>query len=190
MKVLIFNGSPRKGGNSEILLNAMIKGIEQAGGEAEVIRLCDLNIQPCIGCGGCDKTGKCVLEDDMIELCEKIIASKRVIIASPIYFYGVTAQAKAFIDRTQALWSWKRLMAEKGEWHKDPERKGVLVSVAATYGEKVFDGAILTVKYAFDAMGVSYDGDFFVRGVDRRGEMAQEADKLKEAEEFGKAFAR
>lgn len=188
MKVLAINGSPRKGGNTEVLLNSVIKGVERAGGRVEVIRLCDLTIQPCTGCGGCDKTGKCVLEDDMIELCDKIIAYKRVIIASPIYFYGITAQAKAFVDRTQALWSWKRLMAEKGEWHDDPERKGFFVSVAATHGAKVFDGAILTVKYCFDAMGMAYGGEFLVRGVDRRGEMAQETQKLKEAEEAAANF--
>ena len=190
MKVLALNGSPRKGGNTEVLLAAVIQGMEQAGGQAEVIRLCDLTIQPCIGCGGCDETGRCVLEDDMVPLYDKIIAAKRVIVASPIYFYGITAQAKAFVDRTQALWSWKRLMTEKREWQPDPERKGFLLSVAATHGTRVFDGAILTVKYAFDAMGVAYGGEFLVRGIDRRGEMRKETEKLKEAEAAGKIFMR
>lgn len=190
MKVLALNGSPRKGGNTEVLLGAVLDGMQQAGGRIELIRLCDLSIQPCIGCGGCDKTGRCVLEDDMGELYDKIIDAKRVIIASPIYFYGITAQAKAFVDRTQALWSWKRLMSEKGEWHPDPERKGFLVSVAATHGAKVFDGAILTVKYAFDAMGMSYGGEFLARGVDRIGAMHKETEKLKEAEAAGKSFMR
>ena len=188
MKVLVLNGSPRRGGNTEVLLAALVKGMEQKGGEAEMIRLCDLTIQPCIGCGGCDETGRCVLEDDMVPLYDKIIEAKRVIVASPIYFYGITAQAKAFVDRTQALWSWKRLMTEKGEWQPDPNRKGFLVSVAATQGAKVFEGAILTVKYAVDAMGMTYGGEFLVRGVDRRGEMRKEAETLKEAEEAGKSF--
>lgn len=189
-KVLAFNGSPRKGGNTEMLLAAILDGMIEAGGEPEVIRLCDLSIQPCIGCGGCDKTGRCVLEDDMTPLYDKIIEAKRLVLASPIYFYGITAQAKAFVDRTQALWSWKRLMSERGEWQPDPARKGFLVSVAATHGSKVFDGAILTVKYSFDAMGVLYGGDFLVRGVDRRGEMRQHLEKLQEAVEAGKSFMR
>lgn len=190
MKVLAFQGSPRKKGNTEILLAAVAKGIKEEGGEIEIIRLCDLQIQPCTGCGGCDKTGRCVLEDDMIPLCDKILAAKRVIIASPIYFYNVTAQTKAFIDRTQALWSWKRIMEKKGDWRQDHERKGYFVSVAATKGARVFEGAILTVKYAFDAMGMGYGGEFLVREVDRRGEMANLPDKLKEAEEFGKICTR
>ena len=188
MQVLIFQGSPRKKGNTEVLLNAVGAGIRAGGGDYETIRLYDLRIQPCIGCGGCDKTGKCVLEDDMSGLYEKIIAAKRVIIASPIYFYNVTAQAKAFIDRTQALWSWKYLLKGKGEWHLDLERKGYFVSVAATKGQKVFEGAVLTAKYAFDAMDMQYGGEFLVKQVDRIGEMAGHKDELQRAEAFGRSI--
>ncbi|HCC53919.1 MAG TPA: flavodoxin [Desulfobulbaceae bacterium] len=188
MKVLALSGSPRKKGNTETLLGAVLKGVEAAGGEIELIRLYDLRIQPCIGCGGCDKTGECVLEDDMQELYPKILASQRVILASPIYFYGITAQAKAFVDRCQALWNRKRLQKEKGVWHNDSSRKGFLVAVAATHGEKVFDGAILTAKYAFDAMGMEYGGEFVVKGMDNRGEMARDEDTLARAEQAGRKF--
>jgi len=188
MKVLAVQGSPRKGGNTEILLAEVIKGMEEAGGEVELVRLCDLNINPCIGCGGCDKTGRCVVEDDMPQLHDKILASSRLVLASPIYFYGITAQAKAFVDRMQALWSRKRLMLKRGEWRQDPERKGFLVSVAATRGAKVFDGAILTMQYACDAMDMAYGGEFLVRGVDSRGAMARETQTLLDAFEAGKRF--
>src|SRR3989339_1579099 len=104
MKVLALSGSPRKKGNTETLLRAVLKGVTAAGGEVQLIRLYDLRIQPCIACGGCDKTGECVLEDDMQELYPKILAVPRGILASPIYFYGITAQAKGFVDRCQALW--------------------------------------------------------------------------------------
>ncbi|MFH1021718.1 MAG: flavodoxin family protein [Pseudomonadota bacterium] len=188
MKVLALSGSPRRKGNTETLLRGVLKGVEAAGGEVEVIRLYDLRIQPCIGCGGCDKAGECVLEDDMQGLYPKILASQRVILASPIYFYGITAQAKAFVDRCQALWNRKRLQTEKGEWRKDPGRKGFLVAVAATHGERVFDGAILTAKYAFDAMGMVYGGEFVVKGMDGRGDMAKDAATLARAEEAGRKF--
>lgn len=188
MKVLAFLGSPRKKGNSEHLLEAFLRGVRQAGGAPEIIRLCDLTIHPCLGCGGCDKTGRCVQEDDMLELCDRIIAVKRIVLASPIYFYGITAQAKAFVDRTQALWSWKRLMEGKGKWRQDPDRLGFFLSVAATKGARVFEGAVLTMKYAYDAMGMRYAGDFLVKGIDLRGEMAKCVEKLKEAEEAGRKF--
>jgi multimeric flavodoxin WrbA len=188
MKVLVLTGSPRKMGNTEELMRAVVKGMAAAGGEVEVVRLTDLNIQSCIGCGGCDKTGQCVLEDDMQKLYPKILEAKRVVIASPIYFYGLTSQTKAFIDRNQALWNRKRLMLEKGEWKDDPERKGFLVCVAATRGERLFDGAILNARYVFDAMGVQYAGEFLVKGKDKRGDMAKDKETLQKAVEAGKKF--
>jgi multimeric flavodoxin WrbA len=169
MDVLVFLGSPRKKGNTEVLTQAVLDGVTHAGGTPEIIRLNDLEIAPCISCGGCDKTGKCVVEDDMIPLYKKIIATDRIIIASPIYFYGVTAQAKAFIDRTQALWNRKRLQKISGEWRENPARQGFFVSVAATKGAKIFEGAILTVKYAYDAMDMAYGGEFLVGSEGPRG---------------------
>jgi len=186
MKILTILGSPRPGGNSEVLLDAVSKGVELAGGEVETIRLSKRWIQPCLNCGGCDKTGECVLEDDMANIYDSLWTARRIILASPIYFYGVTAQTKAFIDRCQALWSRKRLLREKGEWQDDLGRKGFFVSVAATRGQRVFDGAILTVRYGFDAMGIHYSDAFFVRGIDELGAMNRHPDQLKAAEEFGR----
>jgi multimeric flavodoxin WrbA len=188
MNVLVILGSPRKKGNSEILTHALLEGVRQAGGSTEIIRLCDLKISPCLSCGGCDKTGKCVVEDDMIPLYKKIISIDKIIIASPIFFYGVTAQTKAFIDRTQALWNRKRLLQKKGAWVENPERKGFFISVAATKGAKIFEGAILTMKYGYDAMGIEYAGDFLVTGPDKRGDMVKDEQKLTEAREAGKNF--
>ena len=188
MDVLAFLGSPRKKGNSEILTEAVLEGVMDAGGSPEIIRLCDLKISPCISCGGCNKTGKCVVEDDMTPLYDKILTVDKIIVASPIFFYGVTAQTKAFIDRSQALWNRKRLLQEKGEWIENPERIGFFISVAATRGARIFEGAVLTMKYGFDAMGINYGGDFLVTGPDRRGDMKKYDQKLAEAKEAGKNF--
>jgi len=186
MNILALRGSPRKGGNSDVLLAAINRGAEKAGATVDVIRLCDLKINPCLNCGGCDKTGVCIIKDDMTSLYKKIIAAERIIMASPIYFYGITAQAKTFVDRTQALWNRKRLLRQKGEWREDPARKGFLATVAATKGARVFEGAILTMKYGYDAMDMNYAGEFLVRGVDKQGEMAKHEQELLAAEEFGK----
>ena len=186
MQVLALLGSPRKGGNSEVLMEAFLRGVNTAGGSVESVRLCDLKLSPCISCGGCTKTGHCVLQDDMTELYPKIDAAQRVILASPIYFYGITAQAKAVVDRLQAMWSRNRLRRQKGEAWLDTQRKGVLLSVAATGGDRVFEGAILTMKYACDAMGIDYGGEFLVRNLEGRGAMAKAGDRLAEAEEAGR----
>jgi multimeric flavodoxin WrbA len=153
-----------------------------------MIRLCDLDINPCLNCGGCDETGECVLEDDMTQLYDKIMGAQRIILASPIFFYGITAQAKAFIDRTQALWNRHRLWREQGQTPKNKDRKGFFVSVAATKGARVFEGAVLTMQYGYDAMGMQYSGDILIRGVDKFGEMAEQTDQLQQAEETGRKW--
>lgn len=190
MRVLALTGSPRKGGNTETLVAAIMRGVARAGAEGETIRLSDLVIGPCIACGGCQKTGQCVIDDDMQGLYGKILAAEVIILASPIYFYGLSAQTKLFVDRLQAPWSRKQLLVADRQWSPDPRKKGYLVAVAATKGEKVFVGAQLTAHYAFDAMGFQYGGDFLVRGVDHSGEMKAMAVKLEEAELFGEKICR
>jgi multimeric flavodoxin WrbA len=184
--VLILEGSPRRGGNTEVLIDAVARGIVASGGSLERIRVAELKIAPCIGCGGCDQNGHCVVKDDMTELYEKITAARRLILASPIYFYAITAQLKAVVDRGQALWSRKQLQVRAGNWQEDPGRKGYLVAVAATRGARVFEGAMLTAKYFFDATGFVYGGELLVRGIDRRGEMQRDRATLARAEEFGR----
>jgi len=188
MKVLAFAGSPRKGGNSDVLLDAFLDGCTRAGAEIVRYRLFDHTIQPCIGCGGCDQTGVCVVKDDMHLFYDALRQASRIVIASPIYFYGVTAQTKAFIDRLQALWSERQLKTKAGTWVKDDSRRGVFLSVAATQGEKVFDGAILSVRYAFDAIGMRYGGELTVRGIDRRGDLKTRPEILEQAVGAGQRF--
>ena len=183
MKALILLGSPRKNGNTELLLKKIIQGIEQAHGECELIRLPGLDIHPCIGCGTCEKKGICVFKDDMQNLYDKISLADRIIIGSPIYFYNVTAQTKVFIDRCQALWSRKYVL--KQPIGSNPDRRGYLVSVSATRGERIFEGAKLTVHYAFDAMNCDYAGDLLVRGMDKQGVISDSPDELQRAIDFG-----
>ena len=122
----------------------------------------------------------------MTPIYEKIISADKIILASPIFFYGITAQAKAFIDRTQALWNRKRLQMKEGKWVENPGRKGFFISIAATRGANVFTGAVLTMKYGYDAMDMQYAGDFLVSGPDKRGDMAKSDKKLAEAKEAGR----
>lgn len=183
MKALILLGSPRKNGNTELLLKKVIQGIEQAHVKWELIRLPGLDIHPCIGCGTCEKKGTCFFKDDMQLLYEKISQADRIIIGSPIYFYNVTAQTKMFIDRCQTLWSRKYVL--KQPIGSNPDRRGYLVSVSATRGERVFEGAILTAHYAFDAMNCNYAGDLLVRGMDNKGIISESPDELQRAIDFG-----
>ena len=183
MKVLILLGSPRKNGNTELLLKKIMQGIEQAHCSWELIRLPELDIHPCIGCGTCEKEGICIFKDDMQNLYERISQADRIIIGSPIYFYNVTAQTKAFIDRCQALWSRKYIL--KQPIGSNPDRRGYLVSVSATRGERIFEGAKLTAQYVFDAMDCTFAGNLLVRGMDKQGIISKSPDELQRAVDFG-----
>ena len=105
-KVLILSGSPRKGGNSDILCDEFMKGAAESGNEVEKIRVAAKKIAPCIGCYHCsDHAGECVYKDDMAEILQKMIDADVLVLASPVYFYSIDAQLKAVIDRTVARWT-------------------------------------------------------------------------------------
>jgi len=188
-RVLIVCGSPRRGGNTDTLAGAVAQGAESGGAEVVIVRLQGMDISPCLGCGGCDAEGECVVDDAMGPLYEEIAMADRVVIASPIYFYSVSAQTKIFIDRLQALWARKQLLAAAGKWQPDPRKKGYLVAVAATRGRRIFEGAALCARYAFDAMGFSWGGELPVRGMDGRSAVRESAECVDRAVEFGKKIA-
>lgn len=105
-KVLILSGSPRKGGNSDLLCDEFMKGALESGNEVEKIRVGEKKIGYCRACYYCrDNGGKCVIKDDMAEIIEKMIAADVLVLASPVYFYSIDAQLKALIDRTVARWT-------------------------------------------------------------------------------------
>lgn len=184
MKMLVVLGSPRKNGNSETLAKKVAEGIEKGGGTVEYIRLNDLHIRPCQGCGGCDKTGICVLKDDLTPLFEVVDAADRLLLVSPVYFYGLSGQCKIFGDRFQSRWARRYLLKER--FREDDGRKGYLLSTAATTGPKIFDCSILTTRYIYDAMDVEYGGELLVKGVDKRKAVLEVPDAMERAEQFGR----
>jgi len=186
MKVLGLFGSPRRGGNTEILLEEALKGAEGEGTEIERLYLTDLKITPCTECHGCDSTGDCVILDEMQKIYPKLLEADVIILASPIFFYGVTAWAKSLIDRSQALWAKKYLVKDPSMGKRGKRRKGFFISVGATKGQKIFEGAILTVKYFFDALNAEYAGELVYRGVDGKGEILKLPEALEQAREAGR----
>lgn len=104
-KILILSGSPRRNGNSDTLCIEFMKGALDAGHEVGKINVAQKNIAPCRGCYFCARhNGKCVQNDDMAEVLEKMIEADVLVLASPVYFYSISAQLKAVIDRTVARW--------------------------------------------------------------------------------------
>ena len=183
MKVLGIMGSPRIKGNTDLLLEEALKGAKSQGAEVEKIVVDKLKIAPCKEYLGCFKDGNCVIRDDMDDIYPKLLGADVVIIASPMFFYGVSSQAKALIDRCQALWARKHILKQS---LPNGGRKGAFIAVGATKGKRLFEGAILTVKYFFEAIGVEYADEILIRGVDARGEIKEHPIALSDAFELGK----
>jgi len=186
MKALGIFGSPRRGGNTDLLLEEALRGAQEKGANVERLYLSDYAITPCKECHGCDHAGNCVVLDDMQKIYPKLLEADVIIFASPIFFYGVTAWAKALIDRSQALWSRKYLLKDPSLGKEGRKRKGFFISVGATKGQRVFDGAILTVKYFFDVLSAEYVGELLFRGVEAKGDILKHPEALQQAYEMGR----
>jgi multimeric flavodoxin WrbA len=188
MKALGIMGSPRRQSNTEILLDKALEGAREAGAEVEKVLVSKIKISPCLEIYTCLKDGDCAIKDDMQLLYKKLLEVDHIIFASPMFFYGITSQAKAIIDRCQALWVRRHVL---GMGKEDKRvRKGVFISVGATRGKKLFDGAVLTVKYFFDAIGVEYSGDLLVRGVDNKAQIKEHPATLEDAFRLGQELVR
>jgi multimeric flavodoxin WrbA len=190
MKVLGIYGSPRKGGNSDLLLDEALRGAADQGAEVSSIRCCDLDISGCLECGGCDNTGECIVQDDMQSVYPKILEADIMILASPMFFYGITAQAKALIDRCQAMWCRRMLNKKPEEMRIYSSGKGYLIAVGATKGGNLFEGANLTAKYFYDALDMSYEGGVFIKQVEKKAQIKEKPEALKEAYDLGASVVR
>jgi multimeric flavodoxin WrbA len=184
VKILGLYGSPRRGGNTDILLDEVLKGAQERGAQIERVFISTLDFSPCIECHGCEETGECILHDDMEKIYPKLWEADCIILASPIFFYGVTAWTKALIDRAQSLWVRRYRLKSLPE----RRRKGFFISVGATKGARLFEGAMLTVKYFFDALGVVLVGHLLFTGVEAKGDIRNHPTALQEAFEAGKAL--
>lgn len=181
MFALGLQGSPRTKGNTSILLSTFLTEAQRLGAYTQRLDVARMNISPCLECGTCEDEGFCPVDDDMQQVYPLLRQADIIVMATPIFFYGATAQMKAVIDRSQALWARKYV-------HKliDPGRKwrqGFLLSLGATKGKNLFDGVTLTAKYFFDAVGASFDGSLTYRKIEEAGEIEEHPSALKDAKE-------
>ena len=171
MLVLGLQGSPRKKSNTHFLLSAFLDAASQAGAQTQLVDVCRMDIQPCRELVVCEKKGVCPIKDDMTPVLYPLLREAEVIVAaSPVFFYNVTAQLKALIDRSQTLWARKYRLKLKDPL--DATRKGVLLAVGATRGKQLFDGLELTAKYFFDAVAARFDERLMYREIEHPGDMA------------------
>lgn len=180
-------GSPRPDGNSDILLNHAIKGAETHSDvvvEKVVIR--DLHIAPCNSCNGCFEKGVCVIDDDMQIIYSRFVDADVIIVASPIYFMGVSAQLKALIDRCQAFWARKYILHLPIRKDASVARGFFIATAARSNGEELFTGAVKTMKSFFHVLDTKYMGDILCAGLEEKGVVCKKQEILQQAFDAGK----
>ena len=126
-----------------------------------------------------------MVQDDMQKVYPLLDWANVIFLASPIFFYGVTAQAKALIDRAQAHWSRQLLEKTPEERKIRMHGRGYLITVGATRGKNLFEGAILTARYFFDALDMSYEGGIFFRSLEKKTAVQENPETLQEAFTLG-----
>ena len=185
LKVLGIAGSPRRNGNTDLLLRQVLAGTASQRAEAKTVILSELNISPCRHCDGCIKTGKCVVDDDMQWIHTDLREADIVVLASPIFFMGVTAQTKAMIDRCQALWVIKYIFKLPVATNPSKERIGIFISVGGTRLHDLFKPATATVKSWFKTLDITYAGELSFSGIDQKEAILQHPTALKQALNMG-----
>jgi len=185
LKVLGINASPRSGGNSQLLLERALEGAVSAGAEVSTLSLSSLHISPVREeeYENISGSGLSVVEDGMSAVFKEIMKADIVIIASPIFFGSLTAQAKAMIDRFQCVWLSKKVFGMeviKGR------KKGAFICVEATERHDFFDNAKFIVRHFFATINAEYAAELLATGLDKKGKVLERPELLEQAFDLGK----
>ena len=187
MLVLGFQGSPRKKGNTSFLLKNFMQAVEKLGAQTCIIEVTQKNILPCREYVVCERKGYCPINDDVkAEIYPLIRQAEIVVLATPIFFFNMTAQLKAVVDRCQLFWARKYKLKLS-----DPAKKtkrGFLLSVGASKGKSLFEGLHLTAKYFFDAIDAGFEGSLTYREIEGPKDMAKHPEVLADIEKAAAAL--
>jgi len=187
MNAVAFLGSPRRGGNSETLLNEALRVLEGTSVKLRFFNLPSMNISPCIHCGGCDETGLCIIRDDMDIIADSIREASRIVIASPIFFFGLPAQVKSMIDRCQQFWCEKYLLKRPIPIGEEG-RKGLLILVGGMKKDIGVRCSDATATAFFRTINVPEHRTLSFLGVDAKGDILKHPTALKDVYEEAKEF--
>jgi multimeric flavodoxin WrbA len=181
VRVLGIAGSPRRGGNTDLLLAEVMRGAEGRGAETKTVVLNNLKITPCQHCDACLEAGNCRIKDDMQMVYSELEKADVVVLATPIQFMGLSAQMKAMVDRCQCLWARKYVLKIPPLGSEPGKKKGFFISVGGTSFAKLFDGALTVVKALFNTLDISYAGELLFREIDEKGAINSHPDALEQA---------
>lgn len=188
MIITAFHASPRVGGNTDLLLTETLRAINPSLHRVRLFRLDGMDIRPCRNCGGCEDTGVCVTKDGMTEIYESIREADRIVLASPIFFFGLSSQAKIMIDRCQAFWCEKYLLKRQipGGVHG---RKGLLLLVGGMKKEAGAQCSNTTATAFFRSISVPEHAVLSYLGVDAKGAILDHPTAMADAYRAGKGWS-
>lgn len=192
VKVLAFLGSPRRGGNTERLLDSALKGAQSEGADIEKIYVHSKNILPCGEIFDClENAGKCPIEDDMVEIYDKIKETDILIVATPVMTLGIPAKLKALMDRCQIFWAKKYILHDSYiSPEKKKHRKGLFISIAGLKWSKVFQGVTMTITAFFDIIDMEYTANLLYNNMDNIGKIENHPSAMKDAYDKGAELVR
>lgn len=192
ISVLGIAGSPRRGGNTETLLDHALAGAKGAGAVTEKVALRELHLSGCIcpKLEDCLQEGVCSVQDDMQMLYTKLLECDLLVIASPIFFRSVPAQLKAMIDRCQAIWVRKYKLSQNVTPTRTTPRRTLFISVANQNGRREFEGAIIMLRTLFATLNARYEAELLVEGLERPRDIHARPDYLEKACDLGARLAR
>ena len=188
MRLLGVTGSPRRGGNTDILLAGLMRGAKEQGAITKTIILHDLEIAACHHCDYCYQAGLCHISDDMQMVYDELAYADRIIMVSPVQFMSVTGEMKIMIDRCQAIWARKYIL-NIAPLEPVKDRQGFFISVGARKADKLFEPSLAVIKSFFHVMNVRYAGGLLIPGIDEKGGITKCPDVIKEAVAAGQKLA-
>ncbi|MBM3252849.1 MAG: flavodoxin family protein [Candidatus Omnitrophica bacterium] len=177
IKILGILGSPRIGGNNEVLLRKVLSHLNNARRKTQLIKLRDLDIAPCNSCNGCYNSARCVIKDDIEKVFKKIEDSDVIILGSPVFFLGVSAQTKILVDRSQPKWIEKYIL--KKTIGPSKTKKGIFISIRGGKGKEIFRCVEKPIRAFFDVHNIKYEKGIFLDGIDEKGAIMKNKKTIK-----------
>jgi arsenate reductase len=182
MLVVGLQGSPRRKGNTRHLLDLFLEASRRRGALTEMVEVDQREILPCKEYTVCERRGTCPIEDEMPRTIYPLLREADVLVAAtPVFFYNMSAQLKALVDRCQVFWARKYRLGLR-----DPKRavkRGYLLAVGATRGQNLFDAIDLSIRYFFDALDAGYAGQLTYRGIEGAKDMARHPSVAEEVDQ-------
>jgi multimeric flavodoxin WrbA len=188
-QILALYGSPRRRGNTATLLKQAVAGARDAGAAVEEIVLRDLKMSACLEIYSCKQDGECRIRDDFQKVRDQVLACAGLMLASPIFYYAVSAHTKILMDRFHSLWVKKHWVEKNRLTAPTVRRKGLFISAGATRGKRLFDGTLLSVRYFFDTLETDLWRALLYRGLEHEGEALEHPDYLNETYQAGRDMA-